>query len=185
MSDMYHQPGSTGQTMINGSLNAIIKDKGAVHPDAPGAKKVVLVLRYGFYVPDPPQGEDAVKFIPDRVMSVPYYRAIDMIRDREARFIEEEDSAPLLAKQQEEESARAKEARDQAAMVIASRRAEMGDIADVVDTETSKKIESLEETNKQLSEQMTQMMAMQTAFFKQFGMKAPGATDEGTTVSED
>lgn len=174
----------------SGQFTALMKPRdGQVDPDAPGAKKPVLILRYGFYVPDPQTSEDAIKFIPDKVMSVPYHIAVDMLRERTARFIQEEEAAPLLAKQQEEDLERARQAKLEADMVIAQRKAELGEIPDVTDSQTNAKIEALEATNKQLTDQMGQLLEMQKAFFKQFGMMPPGMAapeqqDDDTTAGE-
>ena len=162
----------------SGNFTALMKPRaGQVDPDAPGAKNLVSVLRYSFYVKDHPNGDDAVKIVPEKAMQVPYHRAADMIYNREARFLTDEEASPLFKKQSVEDSERAKLARIEADALIAQRKIELGEIPDVLDNDSSaKKIIELSATVAAQAEQMKQLMEMQAAFMQKFGQQAPGTT---------
>lgn len=160
MSDSYHEVGSKGQTFINGMFNAILKDKGQIHPDQPGAKKPTPFLRYSFLVPDPEAGEGETKTIPEKVMMIPYWRAYEMAQNRDGKFISEEEALPYLERQNSLEKEAARIADIEAEEVIAQRKAEMGDIPDVIDNDA--RFEKIENQIKDTDDKLNQILSLLT-----------------------
>lgn len=102
-----------GWTEMGGQFNADIKSVNGltpIHPDAPGAKRMTYVLRAPMWIPDPDDTTQRI-LLPECIKEVPYWRAVEMVQEREGMIMTEEQSAPYLEVQRAEASRKESESR--------------------------------------------------------------------------
>ncbi|GAC1502805.1 MAG: hypothetical protein NVS1B10_07680 [Candidatus Saccharimonadales bacterium] len=159
MSGIYEQQmmREQGLSLVDEHLGYRNKLDPGTDPDGKGAKAPSLILRYSFLVKAPEGVEEEFTEVPEKVMSVPSWRATEMILNREARSITEEEASPYLERQKIQQDKEAKEAKEFATQFIEMEREKRGDIADPIDPE---RITQLEETLEKQNKKIDQLISL-------------------------
>lgn len=105
-----------GLVMVDQHMGTTSNVVSGTDMDAPGAKDKVYFLRNRFSLVK--RGTDEVVDYPERVISMPRWRAVEMQLGREGNIISDDEALPILARQQLEDEEKARESREAAKALI-------------------------------------------------------------------